>query len=717
MIADLFRGLRQFGSESRRRKRSIARIEQSDLFDRRWYLETYSDVRDSGFNPARHYLESGWKEGRDPSPKFCTTAYLKANSDVAALGINPLLHYLEHGHAEGRGAPQLAGPLRAVIDPIIKFGEAAPCMRFPVPQQPSVRWARAGRIDPTDAEAIEVDGLVVAKAGNRSDLSLFNQALSELAWLSGSAAEPPELQEGRRTALDLADAWHAGRGVFRTRWRPAGNQPVVVRAIQHLGDRPTLVGEACVAGELDLVDARLVNPLFPLLFVFTEPDGRLLGVQQLTFPSLCRGGLHYLEMVADAGAAGADVGALDSRLAERLVELRQGRSVPLVGELSVDLEGADGTHPLFQPEFRAWLRKVMHVGMSASGGAADAAADFLRRELALEAGAARSQAAARLLLAGDMIPTIAALTAPAELATGTRNDLVGSLIVASADAAGASTCIRVPPGMNSADFGGSTRIFPIIAPREGFDRLSGKLPLLAIRQPPKRPATEAELLAPSGVRGPAEAVGAQSISWLIWPGRWAGPELGQSLEALAEQLAATQWIIFVGEPAPEVADVAGRLFGGRVRWAADAAAASALIDTSLVGYLGAGVILHDRRSVERLSQLVDEPNAASATALVLFAERRGKGALVVPAEGNHLPDARLFPAAILPLAAPPRDLWVARAELARKWLAGDIEAPGHHLCSTSVSVSRLSRAASADPPLRLPRSERERAITAELVIG
>ena len=59
-------------------------------------------MRDSGINPVDHYNQFGWREGRDPSVAFDTTAYRDAYPDIAAANINPLLHFLENGINEGR---------------------------------------------------------------------------------------------------------------------------------------------------------------------------------------------------------------------------------------------------------------------------------------------------------------------------------------------------------------------------------------------------------------------------------------------------------------------------------------------------------------------------------------------------------------------------------------------------------------------------------------
>jgi len=75
---------------------------QSELFDANYYLTTYEDVRVAGVDPLQHYLEFGWREGRDPSAGFSTNAYLERYTDVRLRRINPLIHYLRHGYYEGR---------------------------------------------------------------------------------------------------------------------------------------------------------------------------------------------------------------------------------------------------------------------------------------------------------------------------------------------------------------------------------------------------------------------------------------------------------------------------------------------------------------------------------------------------------------------------------------------------------------------------------------
>ncbi len=85
-------------------RRQVEVLNQSGLFDQRWYLSEYPDVASARVDPAEHYLRFGAGEGRNPSPRFDTMYYLQSNPDVAAAGVNPLLHYIEFGISEGRQA-------------------------------------------------------------------------------------------------------------------------------------------------------------------------------------------------------------------------------------------------------------------------------------------------------------------------------------------------------------------------------------------------------------------------------------------------------------------------------------------------------------------------------------------------------------------------------------------------------------------------------------
>lgn len=77
-------------------------VKLNSRFDKKWYMKTYTDVNFSEYCAAEHYLTKGWKEGKDPSPRFSTSGYLRLNDDVRESGICPLIHWKLKGKKEHR---------------------------------------------------------------------------------------------------------------------------------------------------------------------------------------------------------------------------------------------------------------------------------------------------------------------------------------------------------------------------------------------------------------------------------------------------------------------------------------------------------------------------------------------------------------------------------------------------------------------------------------
>ena len=73
-------------------------------FDAEWYARNNPDVDMAVNHPLVHYLTSGWREARDPSPVFSTGAYLEIHADVRESGMHPFRHWVLHGFAEGRSS-------------------------------------------------------------------------------------------------------------------------------------------------------------------------------------------------------------------------------------------------------------------------------------------------------------------------------------------------------------------------------------------------------------------------------------------------------------------------------------------------------------------------------------------------------------------------------------------------------------------------------------
>jgi hypothetical protein len=74
----------------------------STAVDQAFYWATNPELNEPGLDPVRHYLEQGWRDGRDPAPWFSVVRYLQAHPDVAASGEEPFTHYLRRGAEEDR---------------------------------------------------------------------------------------------------------------------------------------------------------------------------------------------------------------------------------------------------------------------------------------------------------------------------------------------------------------------------------------------------------------------------------------------------------------------------------------------------------------------------------------------------------------------------------------------------------------------------------------
>lgn len=76
-------------------------------FNTQFYLSLYPDITEVG--ALDHFVLTGWREGRDPNPRFSTSNYLEMYPDIRASGINPFYHYLLTGRLEGRSPKQELG--------------------------------------------------------------------------------------------------------------------------------------------------------------------------------------------------------------------------------------------------------------------------------------------------------------------------------------------------------------------------------------------------------------------------------------------------------------------------------------------------------------------------------------------------------------------------------------------------------------------------------
>lgn len=83
-------------------KRQKQLIQNSGMFNEKYYYTYYPDVKKSSIDALTHYLKVGFLERRNPGPDFDTSFYFEMYPDVLQSKMNPLVHYLEFGIKEHR---------------------------------------------------------------------------------------------------------------------------------------------------------------------------------------------------------------------------------------------------------------------------------------------------------------------------------------------------------------------------------------------------------------------------------------------------------------------------------------------------------------------------------------------------------------------------------------------------------------------------------------
>ena len=671
----LARGKKRFQHE-------LELVGRSPLFDGAWYIEAYPDVAKSGSDPLRHYLKTGWLQGRNPGPEFDTLAYLAENADVAGSGFNPLAHYIEFGRAEGRGTADHRPGLREFEPQSFGFAEPAPVASFPTEEAVPVRWPRLSDLDRTAANLLVLDAIPVGYAAGSVEAD-FRAVAQAFSLLSGYGE--PSVNAGvllKAWVERLVDAWHVNSARLRMRWS-AGAAPFVVRAFQHdpgSDGRIAKIGEALVSTELTVVDFCPRNPLCPILFVFVELDGQVRGAGILAFPSLCRGGLHYGELVSlSATCNPVDEG---NRRACDLLHRLQGETEPLVGRVEVGLTGGDGRAPLFQADFRHWLNHVVRVGLRPiAAGSEDASEQYLEASFVDTLGPLEAVTGATLKLSHDMVPTIAILTASLE--GGDAGTIPSGLPMLIAGAAADQTLIKV----EISRLGEDSAAHPSEA-------------AAAVVRTRYRALSDAELFTPlAGEALGTELQRRQAITWVL-DTEGADAEMSvQCLIALAKQDgAAEDRVAIIGPISGEIECAAQTLFAERAEALRDAGLNFDKVETPLASHLSAAVLLHDRRTASCLSSLLQDARIATAGCVLIRTKGQAPSSRTVIADPGALlsfKGSALEPAAAVEIAqqlwrsvyrvaCPSRDLWVGRVDRLRD---GAREDGGAHLCTSFVTAS------------------------------
>ncbi|GLQ66547.1 glycosyltransferase family protein [Gluconobacter kondonii] len=109
-------------------------------FDAGFYRRRNPDLEGTDDDLFRHFMTTGWKEGRDPSGRFDVGYYLWANPDVAVAEINPLLHYRLHSTTEIRRSLQPHAMERATLRHCQAVQDRKPSWELPASDKAVDEW-------------------------------------------------------------------------------------------------------------------------------------------------------------------------------------------------------------------------------------------------------------------------------------------------------------------------------------------------------------------------------------------------------------------------------------------------------------------------------------------------------------------------------------------------------------------------------------------------
>lgn len=701
-------------------------IRQSLLFDSNWYLETYPDVAKAGIDPIQHYLSVGWQEGRDPGPTFTTSAYLKANEDVVRSGMNPLLHFVQFGRAEGRqGFGDRLVPASPSVKQVI-LPDAHPCLSVPRPSPVTSRWRRGYRLDREDPCFV---GAGKTGVGYSSDKVSRAAVEASVEWLQCLSGYPSSDFAGKQippipSCHSLTDAWYVNAVQLRTRW-DCGSLPLVVRAFQcdPADGGIRLVGEGAIESPTDFVDLHLLNSYFPILFALAGSEGHLSGIAILSFPSLCRGGTHYSELLWAAGRAPGsppDVAAVSNELTDGLIALLQGEAQAEVRQIELASAGSDQNGPLFRTDLRVWLAKVLSVQICDSSQPESGLWNGQSAELEAPAGRIQRTAGGTLGVAADTAPTISALVAVQTGSNRQPTARAAPLLASHIDPSRAVMVINVPRAAGRA-FEGIGSELPWFVPSQG-GAAPADFPAAAIRLSQGQELGDAQLLVPLSGPGLRQDRSRAAITWLIDPEEWADDRLVEAIRTLGLQRCSEGDVLALVGPSSN-----GRLALARKRFPGEAVAfksrseAVRYLRTPIAGYVAGGILVHDAGTADYFASMLSNDLIATISCVIVAAEKRAgvvktvildggalaraDGELATPYDGAAVA-AELWQGTY-PVLRPSPYLWATRSELMSAWLEGagrEMPEGAIHLCSSSVTASLVKKGGRTPSPPEAPEA-------------
>lgn len=454
----------------------------------------------------------------------------------------------------------------------------------------------------------------------------------------------------------LADIWFVNSDTLRLRLSDDAafaGLPRLVQGFQYDPNDPDhLVGVArstLCSDMMEFVDVGLLDPYAPVLLVLSNLEGEIASVVLVPFPSLCRGGVHYGELLAEARGASYMLALQQVGRRLKYQALSRGGRAALQG-IRIDLMRATGTEKIFDPALKRWLTTKLGIGIAPGyvpSFMSEAVRGYLETELRSSPIGDQDNV---LYLPADAIPSLHAIF----MENRALDAAELRAFVLSSDIDLTPHWLLQPPkkARSLSPCNAPIEVFPILQNARLSETVvrsevvSDNMPTAAIRFRSLAAVIDERLLIPEARAFPSECEGrgtdAQSVS-VVLDAQGDVSLLGATLEAIALQDSAPLKEVFIVCQSQFVSDakkLADKVLPDCSRVVAclselthgerlNQALSQAQADLILI--VGEGVILHNSETIASLVSSMRAPDIASATCPLLIPQGSKQDQFVVSA--------------------------------------------------------------------------------------
>lgn len=343
-------------------KKELELVGRSRFFSFEFYCRLYKELRLEKSQCAKHYYLLGAFEGKDPSALFSSSYYLSAHKDILESGMNPLVHYLLTQKTEGRKISHSKSAKTDLFGGIIESESNSDGYTFPslLPDVLSVldrELEEKGILSDLD---VNTSQLTKDYAWDQSTISAFKDFASEFT--SEKFLVTDVVNESDSLTLDLAQ--NRSHNAIRLGLNSSEPKSLTFVLLQRpLSTESTfelvIDSKQVTAKGRFYVDLSLANPFTPALILVIHNNQVVDGLS-FPFPSLLDGGLHDFELGFYTNSARHTVAEYDS-ICEMFKESSANTSRDVSRMWKVDLKRARGFEPIFDCEFKLWLKEYWKV--------------------------------------------------------------------------------------------------------------------------------------------------------------------------------------------------------------------------------------------------------------------------------------------------------------------------------------------------------------------